>query len=29
MRKIETCPWWSEMVSLKDELSLRELAERF
>lgn len=29
MRKIETYPWWPELLSLKDELSLRELAERF
>ena len=29
MRKIETNAWWPELVALKDELSLRQLAERF
>lgn len=29
MRKIETYDWWPELLALKDELSLRELAERF
>ena len=29
MRKIESNPWWPQLVELKDELSLRELAERF
>lgn len=29
MRKIETYEWWPELLALKDELSLRELAERF
>lgn len=29
MRRIETFDWWEELVALKDELSLRELAERF
>ena len=29
MRKIETHDWWDELVRLKDQLSLRELAERF
>jgi hypothetical protein len=29
MRKIETNDWWPQLVALKDELSLRELAERF
>ena len=29
MRRIETNDWWPELVKLKDELSLRELAERF
>lgn len=29
MRKLEEYPWWSELVALKDVLSLRELAERF
>jgi len=29
MRKIETNDWWPQLVELKDELSLRELAERF
>ncbi len=29
MRKIETNEWWSQLVKMKDELSLRELAERF
>jgi transposase len=29
MRKIETFPWWSDLMNLKDDLSLRELAERF
>ena len=29
MRKIETFDWWSELVRVKDEYSLRELAERF
>jgi hypothetical protein len=29
MRRIETYVWWPELVRRKDELSLRELAERF
>lgn len=29
MRRIETYDWWPELVRRKDELSLRELAERF
>jgi len=29
MRRIETNDWWPELVGLKDELSLRELAEKF
>lgn len=29
MRRIETYEWWAELVRLKDQLSLRELAERF
>jgi hypothetical protein len=29
MRRIETYDWWPELVRKKDELSLRELAERF
>ena len=29
MRRLEQEDWWEELVSLKDELSLRELAERF
>ena len=29
MRRIETNDWWPELVNLKDELSLRELAEKF
>lgn len=29
MRKIETYDWWPELLAMKDELSLRELAERF
>lgn len=29
MKKLETFEWWPEMVALKDELSLRELGERF
>lgn len=29
MRRIETYDWWPELVHRKDELSLRELAERF
>ena len=29
MRRLETFDWWEELVALKDELSLRELAERF
>lgn len=29
MRRIETYEWWPELVLHKDELSLRELAERF
>ncbi len=29
MRRIETNDWWQELVQLKDELSLRELAEKF
>jgi hypothetical protein len=29
LRTIESNEWWPELVALKDELSLRELAERF
>jgi|GEM_PF-1485953 len=29
MRRIETNDWWPDLVTLKDELSLRQLAERF
>jgi hypothetical protein len=29
MRRIETFDWWNDLLSQKDELSLRELAERF
>jgi hypothetical protein len=29
MRRIETFDWWPELVGMKDELSLRELAEKF
>jgi len=29
MRRIEDSPWWSELLRLKDELSLRELSARF
>lgn len=29
MRRIETYDWWPELLERKDELSLRELAERF
>ena len=29
MRRIETNDWWQDLVELKDQLSLRELAERF
>lgn len=29
MRRLETFDWWPQLVALKDELSLRELAERF
>jgi len=29
MRRLETYDWWPELVALKDELSLRELAEKF
>jgi len=29
LRRIETFDWWPHLVELKDELSLRELAERF
>lgn len=29
MRRIETYDWWPQLVELKDELSLRELAEKF
>lgn len=29
MRRIETFPWWDELVGLKDRYSLRELADRF
>lgn len=29
MKKLETQPYWAELVSHKDELSLRELSERF
>jgi len=29
MRRIETFDWWPDLLALKDELSLRELADRF
>ncbi len=29
MRRIETFDWWPDLLALKDELSLRELANRF
>lgn len=29
MRKLESHDWWPEMVALKDDLSLRELGEKF
>jgi hypothetical protein len=29
MRRLETHDWWSDLVALKDDLSLRELAEKF
>lgn len=29
MRKLEDHPWWDELVQLKDQLSLRELSDRF
>jgi len=29
MRRLETHEWWADLVALKDDLSLRELAERF
>lgn len=29
MRKLETHDWWPQVLSLKDELSLRELGEKF
>jgi hypothetical protein len=29
MRRIETFDWWPQLVRMKDELSLRELAEKF
>ena len=29
MRRLEQEEWWDDLVSLKDELSLRELSERF
>ena len=29
MRRIETFDWWPDLLSLKDELSLRELSDRF
>jgi hypothetical protein len=29
MRRIETFDWWPDLVGMKDELSLRELAEKF
>src|SRR5262245_1037364 len=29
MRRIETFDWWPQLVHMKDELSLRELAEKF
>lgn len=29
MKRLEDRPWWPDLVSLKDTLSLRELAERF
>lgn len=29
MRKLETFEWWSDLLELKDSLSLRQLAQRF
>ena len=29
MRRLESLEWWPDLVALKDELSLRELARRF
>jgi len=29
MRKLEEMEWWPELLSIKDQFSLRELAERF
>ncbi|MGB0641114.1 MAG: hypothetical protein ACPGTU_17395 [Myxococcota bacterium] len=29
MKKLETRSWWPELVALKDEMSLRELSEKF
>jgi len=29
MKRLETQPWWAEMIELKDVLSLRELSEKF
>ncbi len=29
MRRLETFEWWPELVALKDELSLRELSQKF
>ena len=29
MKKIEDQPWWNELISLKDSLSLRQMSERF
>jgi hypothetical protein len=29
MRKIESFPWWNDLLLLKDKYSLRELADRF
>lgn len=29
MRRLETFDWWPELISLKDTLSLRELAQKF
>ena len=29
MKKIEDQPWWDELLSVKDALSLRQLSERF
>jgi hypothetical protein len=29
MKKLETRPWWPELVALKDDMSLRELSDKF